>query len=399
MLPQSYQTIFRKHLSEQQYLTLELLLLLIQAHRQVKLSTLASLFPQAITYESRKRNLQRFLVVGNLCVKLLWFPLIKYWIRQQRTGHKLNREQRRYFDKKKHQKYGYWMVALDRTQWKGRNVFMVTLVWGTHALPLYWETLNHVGNSNLQTQKRLINTAMKLLKKCRVVVLADREFHSPKLAKWLDDQGIYFALRQKKDLHFQSQPGLEYQVLKDQGFQPGMSKFYVGVKCGKADELGLFNIAVYWKRKYRNNGSKQPWYILTNLPTLQQTLCLYRCRWGIEQFFKDCKTGGYNLEDTKVNETRFLALVLLIVIAYSLATMHGQQMQNLGIETYAGRIKEHNDQTPRHSDFSFALYGQLWIYGMELWADLALLLMALKPHKRLFFQRGFQALSLMKQAV
>ncbi len=51
MLPQSYQTIFRKHLSEQQYLTLELLLLLIQAHQQVKLSTLASLFPQAITYE------------------------------------------------------------------------------------------------------------------------------------------------------------------------------------------------------------------------------------------------------------------------------------------------------------------------------------------------------------
>ncbi|MTJ22863.1 hypothetical protein FJR06_16660 [Dolichospermum sp. UHCC 0352] len=30
MLPQSYQTIFRKDLSEQQYLTLEILLLLIQ---------------------------------------------------------------------------------------------------------------------------------------------------------------------------------------------------------------------------------------------------------------------------------------------------------------------------------------------------------------------------------
>jgi hypothetical protein len=99
------------------------------------------------------------------------------------------------------------------------------------------------------------------------------------------------------------------------------------------------SIAVYWKRKYRNSGPKEPWYILTNLPTLKQTLCLYRCRWGIEQFFKDCKTGGYNLEDTKVNETRFLALVLLIVIAYSLATMHGQRMKKLGIETYAGRIQ------------------------------------------------------------
>jgi len=153
------------------------------------------------------------------------------------------------------------------------------------------------------------------------------------------------------------QPEQEYQVLKHQGFKPGMSKFYLGFKCGKGDELGLFNIAVYCPRKYRKKGPKESWYILTNLPTLQQTLCLYRCRWGIEQFFKDCKTGGYNLEDTKVNKTRFLSLVLLIVIAYSLATIHGQQMQNLGIETYAGRIKQHNDQTPRQSDFSFALYG------------------------------------------
>jgi hypothetical protein len=87
------------------------------------------------------------------------------------------------------------------------------------------------------------------------------------------------------------------------------------------------------------------------------------------------------------------------VIAYSLATMHGQRMKQLSIEIYAGRIQQHQDKYPRQSNFSFALYGQLWMYGMELWADLALNLIALKPHKRLFFQRGFQALSLMKQAV
>ena len=135
----------------------------------------------------------------------------------------MNREQRRYFQKKQYQKYGYWMVALDRTQWKGRNIFMVTLVWGTHALPIYWETLNHVRNSNLQTQKRLIKTAIKLLKKCRIVVLADREFHSPKLAKWLDEKGVYFALRQKKNLYFQEKYEQEYKVLKNQGFKPGKS--------------------------------------------------------------------------------------------------------------------------------------------------------------------------------
>jgi hypothetical protein len=104
-------------------------------------------------------------------------------------------------------------------------------------------------------------------------------------------------------------------------------------------------------------------------------------------------------EDSKVNETRFLALVLLIVIAHSLATMHGQRMKKLSIKTDAGRIQQHNDQTPRQSDFSFFIYGQLWIYGMELWSDLASRLMALNPHKRLYFQRVFQALFLIQQPV
>ena len=99
MLPSSYQTVLRNHLSEQQYLTLEIVLLLIQSHRQVQLSTLASLFPQPIKYESRIRNLQRFLALPRLCMKVLWLPLIKYWIRQEQTGHRLNRAQQRYLKK------------------------------------------------------------------------------------------------------------------------------------------------------------------------------------------------------------------------------------------------------------------------------------------------------------
>jgi hypothetical protein len=136
-----------------------------------------------------------------LSIKLLWFPLIKYWIRQEQTGHSLNRNQRRHRKKLKHQKSGYWMMAIDRTQWKGRNVFMVSLVWGTHALPLYWEILKPVGNSDLTTQKRLLKTVLHLFKNYPVLVLGDREFHSPKLASWLDSKGVSFALRQKKDFH------------------------------------------------------------------------------------------------------------------------------------------------------------------------------------------------------
>ena len=399
MLPPLYQKILRTHLNESQYLTLQLLLLLLQAHRQVKLSILASVFPQPIQYQSRKRNLQRFLVLPKLCVKLLWFPLIKYWIRQEQTSKRLNREQRRYVRKLKHQKYGYWIIAIDRTQWKGHNIFMVSLVWGTHALPIYWELLKKSGNSDLNTQKRLLRTVLLLFKNYPVLVLGEREFHSPKLASWLDSRGVFFALRQKKDFQFQENLGEDYKVLKKLGFKPGMSNFYQNILGNKGDGLGPFNLVVYWKRKYRKPGPKEPWYILTNLPNLKLTLDVYCCRWGIEQMFKDYKTGGYNLEDTKVNEARFLALVLLIAIAYSLATIHGQWIKKLGIEIYAGRISEHQDKTPRQSEFSLSLYGQRWIYGMELWNDWVINLIALKPHKRLYFQRGFYALSLMQQAL
>ena len=148
---------------------------------------------------------------------------------------------------------------------------------GTHALPLYWKVLKPQENSVLKTQKRLLKVALSLFKDTPTLVLGDREFHSQKLAEWLSGRGMYFALRQKESLHFQEKAGAGYPILQDQGFKPGMSQFYVDVKGNKGEGLGPFNIAVYGKRKYRQKGPKEPWYILTNLPNLKQTLALYRC--------------------------------------------------------------------------------------------------------------------------
>jgi hypothetical protein len=62
-----------------------------------------------------------------------------------------------------------------------------------------------------------------------------------------------------------------------------MSKFYKGILGNKGDGLGPFNLAVYWKRKYRQAGPKEPWYILTNLPDLKLTLEIYSCRLRIDR--------------------------------------------------------------------------------------------------------------------
>lgn len=73
-MPPFYQVCLQANLTPVQYLTLQMLITLLQRHRTVQLEKLAALFAQPILFESRRRNLQRFLLLPQLSVKLLWFP-------------------------------------------------------------------------------------------------------------------------------------------------------------------------------------------------------------------------------------------------------------------------------------------------------------------------------------
>jgi hypothetical protein len=108
----------------------------LQRHRIVQLEKLAALFPQPITFESRRRSLQRFLLLPQLSVKLLWFPLIKQIIKQEFNNKNLNRQQRRRIKKLKH--LGHLLLVIDRTDWQGRNLFVASLICGKRAIPVYW---------------------------------------------------------------------------------------------------------------------------------------------------------------------------------------------------------------------------------------------------------------------
>ena len=66
--------------------------------------------------------------------------------------------------------------------------------------------------------------------------------------------------------------------------------------------------------------------------------------------FKDYKTGGYNLENTRVNEPRFMAIILLITLAYTLATLQGEDFQNMRVNEYICRPTEKKRSVKRHSD-------------------------------------------------
>lgn len=397
MLPSFYQACLQANLSEAQYLTLQILILLLQSHRTVQLERLAALFPQPITFESRRRNLQRFLKLPQLSVKWLWFPLIKHIIKQEFGEKNKNRHQRRKLKKLRH--LGHLLLVIDRTDWKGRNLFVASVICGKRALPVSWILLDKQGSSNLGEQKKFLKPVLKLLKSYPVVVIGDREFQSVQLGKWLDERGIAFILRQKKGTSLRLSGEEKYQPLKALDIQPGNQQFFQGIYYTDSHKFGPFNLAIRWKRRYRSKQAEDPWYLLTNLDSLEKTLKLYESRFGIEAMFKDCKTGGYNIEKTKVSEPRFLALVLLVAIAYSLNTIRGQQLNTLPHRIYICRLKESNRSPERHSDFWIGTYGTFWVESMDTFSELAFSLIRLKPQKNPYFSKGLTAMSLIKQAL
>jgi hypothetical protein len=69
--------------------TLEILVELLQKERGITLERLATLFPQPILFESRRRNLQRFLSLPQLTPQAMWFSIIKQWLKRQHKRGKM----------------------------------------------------------------------------------------------------------------------------------------------------------------------------------------------------------------------------------------------------------------------------------------------------------------------
>ena len=100
-----------------------------------------------------------------------------------------------------------------------------------------------------------------------------------------------------------------------------------------------------------------------------------------------------------MSEPRFLALVLLIAIAYSLNTIRGQKLNTISPRAYICRLKESHRSAERHSDFWIGTYGTFWVESMDTFSELAFSLICLKPQKTPYFSKGLTAMSLIKQAL
>jgi hypothetical protein len=380
MLPSFYQTHLQVNLSSTEYLLLQILINLLQSIKKVSLETLATALPIPILFESRRKKVQRFLSSPNLSVEKLWFPIIRNWLSI-------------YFESEK-----IIYLVMDRTTWSRINLFMISVVWDKRAFPVYFALLPKLGNSNLDEQKKILSQVLPVFQDYKVCVLGDREFCSVKLANWLREKKVYFCLRLKKN-HFVEIEQDIWLELKQIGLCPGVYLFLKGVKVTKTQGFFSFNVACKWKRKILGVAPKEGWFILTNLEAFEDAITAYKRRFNIEEMFRDFKKGGYNLEDTNVSGKRLITLILLIAIAYTSATITGQEIKYKGMQKYVGRVKEYGRIERRHSSFYIGLYGQTWVNFIESCMEFVQKLMRLNRNKQQYYQRGLRAMRLIVSAL
>jgi hypothetical protein len=225
------------------------------------------------------------------------------------------------------------------------------------------------------------------LKAYEVVVVGEREFCFARLARWLQRQQVYCALRLRCNEYIETPDGVWVQ-LTELGLAPGMALYFEGIKVTKSHGFGGWNLAAYWRRQSRKRPAQQGWFVLTNLGSFKAAMSAYRRRMVIEQTFRDCKTGGYHLEETGLSGTRLMALLLILTIAYSAATFEGKKLRQLHLDRYIARSKDAASAPLRHNHFYVGLYAYAWV-NFELFCQATVdALLALSPGKRLFYQRG-----------
>jgi Transposase DDE domain len=384
MLPELYQKHLQNLLSESQLLFLTLVINVIQEIKDVKLEKISESLPLFIQFHSRRKKLQRFLSLPILNIQELWFPIIKEWLSQTFQANQTI------------------YLAIDRTNWKRKNLIVISLIYKKRAIPIYFELLPKLGSSNLSDQIRVISEIIPLFqpifKTSKIVILGDREFCSVSLAKWLDDKGFEFCLRLKKNENIEVENNV-WCEMKDLGLKPGTSFFIENATVTKTKRVEGFNVACKWKRNYRNNSTKEGWFILTNMSSKEAAIDAYRQRFDIEEMFKDFKSGGYNIEGTNVEDKRFLSLVLIVSFAYTIATLQGQVIKDKGVQKYVARKKEYGRSQRRHSNFYIGIYGQNWVNFISDFQDLVQNLMRLSRHKLENYLQGMRAMELIRSAL
>jgi len=220
-------------------------------------------------------------------------------------------------------------LIIDRTDWKRLgvhiNLFLCSMAYHGRSLPIYWTFLPTRGCSSFEDQKALLTPVLTalahhpLLRQMSIKVVADREFCSPKLPRWLKGFGVRFGIRVKKS----------YRVSRPDIPSLPISKFLT--HCQRGESCLFTDVFLTTEHRFRchlfvtwREDCQEPIAIITDLTHGDTVTDSYGERMFIETLNRDMKSGGYDIERGKMTETtRLERLLIPLAFAYTLAVIQG----------------------------------------------------------------------------
>jgi len=295
--------------------------------KTVNLKEIALAFDSHASIDSRYRRIQRFFALF-----MMDFRQIAFWIFYLF----FNPSDKCY-------------LIIDRTNWfRGKNkinVFMLSVAYEGISIPLFWKLLPSCGNSNFSQQKELISQFIDNFGKERIEgILADREFASGRLLKWLGKQGIFFYFRIKENT---------VVCIKEEKFLYACKLF----RHLNSKNKSVFGMAVwiYGQKVYLagSRSEKGELMIVATNGKPKNAIEKYLRRWEIENLFQSLKGRGFAFEDTHISNLDKLAkLTALLAVGFSWAHKIGEWRAKIKPIIWK-KFKE--ESRPQNSYFRYGL--------------------------------------------
>jgi hypothetical protein len=231
------------------------------------------------------------------------------------------------------------------------TIVTIGLAYQGRALPLAWATV-YIKPDTVKEAIHLLFAELTqwLPQDAHVYLLGDREFHGEEMLQLIQAQGWIPVVRTMGDIKIELEDGRQCEV-QDLAPARGQTAFYQQVWLTLWGwgpySLSLSN-ALQAKRGLK---PEDPWYIVSTEPAGPQMLALYRCRMWLDETFRDLKSHGFHLEQTRLDRTdRLDRLMLVLALACWWVLGRGIWVERTGQRRQVDRVKQ-----PKCSLFTLGL--------------------------------------------
>jgi hypothetical protein len=187
----------------------------------------------------------------------------------------------------------------------------------------------------------------------RVYLIGDREFHGEDMLALIQEQTWVPIVRTKGNLIIEQEDGSRSRVA-DLAPPRGQRAFYQRVFL-TGWGWGPYSLSVATANEPKRGAkADDPWFIVSTEPAGPPILNLYRVRMWADEMFRDLKSHGFHLEQTRLLRTdRIDRLMLALALAYGWVIGRGIWIDRLQLR----------DRVDRQDDPACSLFmlGLRWI--------------------------------------